>query len=87
MTVRIAVRSFSGDCLRHLYRVDDLDDSGREYLSPVCGAWPHRHRHPRGMVSGNDLPELGYSFVSCPGCGVWSRRNRHTVTVRGTVAV
>lgn len=87
MTVRIAVRWFSGDAQRHMYRADQLDDHGCETVAPVCEAGPHRQRHPRGMVSWNDLPELGYSFVSCPGCGVWSRRNRHTVTVRGTVAV
>jgi hypothetical protein len=31
VTIRIAVRSFSGDCLRHLYRVDQLDDPVWEF--------------------------------------------------------
>jgi hypothetical protein len=85
MTIRIAVRSFSGDCLRHLYRVDQLDNPAREYLIPACREFPYPHRHPRAMVSQTDLPELGYSFVSCPSCAVWSRRNRHTMTVRGNL--
>jgi hypothetical protein len=87
MTVRIAVRWFSGDAQRHMYRADQLDNPVWETVTPVCREWPYPHRHPRDMVGKDDLPALGYSFVSCPSCGVWSRRNPHTVTVRGTVTV
>jgi hypothetical protein len=70
-----------------MYRADQLDNRASENIVPVCREFPYPHRHPRDMVSKDDLPELGYSFVSCGSCGVWSRRNPHTVTVRGTVPV
>jgi len=84
MTVRIAIRHYSGDRQQHGYRIDQ---PGRRYLVPVHAEWRYPDRHPLDMVSAKDLPSFGGDFDCCPGCGVWARQNRHTVVVRGQVQV
>jgi hypothetical protein len=85
MTVRVAIRSYSGDHQRHVYPVEQLNSPDRTDLVPVCREFPYPRRHLRGMVSADDFPALGDSFVSCGVCWVWARRHQHTVCVRGTV--
>jgi hypothetical protein len=87
MTIRIAVRFYSGDRQRHFYRIDQLDNPAQERVAPVCRDFPYPRRHPRDMVSEGDRPELGDSLESCRGCAVWARKNPYALIVRGLVIV
>jgi len=84
MTVRISVHRYAGDQQQHGYRVDQ--EATGPHLVPVHSEWRYPDRHPRDMVSSEDLPSFGGAFDRCPGCSAWTRRNPHTVVVRGTVS-